>query len=339
MASSDEANPFAFIPALAAPGWIVAFYRGRAFGVLPPADYNIPPGPQATWSKPMQEKFLLEPDRGFGILPPTDYNIPPPPPKPQVQPKATKDGQTTLSSDEHSKLPKKLFAAYATLLSSDNKVLRPYDKLIRHNYLTKVLKAAVHLHARVERMKRDGLDQRPQWVRIGSGGFQKWSWGFRVFHQSVRKESSSENSYSTGPPINAWFGKAISHIDDNIERIERVSLEGISGILVKNTKEEADYTGFEWNHYLGKPLRSALELREVLQADGAAHDVFWDMPIYWGLSKAVEDAEETQDNQDVSWVEDDGNGEEGSDTSTWKTFSPSMSEVLHIDEDGYRRIH
>ncbi|KAL9583763.1 MAG: hypothetical protein Q9212_002526 [Teloschistes hypoglaucus] len=60
MANCTEASQFSFIPALAAPGWIVAIYRGRAFGVLPPADYDISPGSQATWSKSTQQKVLLE---------------------------------------------------------------------------------------------------------------------------------------------------------------------------------------------------------------------------------------------------------------------------------------
>ncbi|KAL9585286.1 MAG: hypothetical protein Q9212_001610 [Teloschistes hypoglaucus] len=50
----------------------------------------------------------------------------------------------------------------------------------------------------------------------------------------------------------------------------------------------------------GKPLRSAVELRQVLQPDGAAHDAFWDLPIYWDHSKSIEDAGEIQENQDVS---------------------------------------
>ncbi|KAL8775488.1 MAG: hypothetical protein Q9194_003718 [Teloschistes cf. exilis] len=53
-------------------------------------------------------------------------------------------------------------------------------------------------------------------------------------------------------------------------------------------------------HHPGKPLRSAAELREVLQLEGPAHNCFWDMPIYWDFSKAVEDAGEIQDGQDVS---------------------------------------
>lgn len=64
-------------------------------------------------------------------------------------------------------------------------------------------------------------------------------------------------------------------------------------------KDQVDCAGVEWNWYFGRPLRSAIELLEVSQIDGAAHDFFWDMPI-WDFPKAVEDAGATQHGRDVS---------------------------------------
>ncbi|KAL8687815.1 MAG: hypothetical protein Q9218_006117 [Villophora microphyllina] len=69
-----------------------------------------------------------------------------------------------------------------------------------------------------------------------------------------------------------------------------------------------DYSWIERNltgNFLGKPLRTAVELREVLQMDGAAYDFFPGLPIYWDFSIKVAETGATQPDQDTSELTDD----------------------------------
>ncbi|KAI4197390.1 MAG: hypothetical protein LQ350_005941 [Teloschistes chrysophthalmus] len=78
--------------------------------------------------------------------------------------------------------------------------------------------------------------------------------------------------------------------------------------LIDAVAEGKSYAWIEANQterLRGKPLRSAVELREALELDGAAHEFFWDMPIYWAFSKEVEDTGETEHNQDISPLNND----------------------------------